>query len=286
MDTYTVIEQPREDIPVYRIRSQAGMERTIHRNHLYPIEHGDDRRQYVSVEDISGLVDGHVKADPKDSQKVDGGDIDMLVENKVDSDVMDKVCDSNGHVKECDQGNRDDEDDDDDDDCVLCTHDSRKAHKYEAKKSCLGSLNKHQDAHPKPKPRVSVKSGTSTNFQGQGSQTDNQVQPLVDIIANHRDALENRGSASEVQVDVHAGLGTDDIEQMSESEIQAQPKPLPRKSTRIIKPPVRYRDYQISQMVLRPRNYKVHALEVMVSSGVLDELDSDVVNSIVKAVMQ
>ncbi|KAH3829138.1 hypothetical protein DPMN_131150 [Dreissena polymorpha] len=66
------MEQPREDIPVYRIRSQAGMERTIHRNHMYQIEHGEDRRQYVNVEDISGLVDGHVKAVPKDSQKEEG----------------------------------------------------------------------------------------------------------------------------------------------------------------------------------------------------------------------
>ena len=36
--TYTVIEKPNEDIPVYKVKSTSGNVKTLHRNHLLPVK--------------------------------------------------------------------------------------------------------------------------------------------------------------------------------------------------------------------------------------------------------
>ena len=37
-DLYEVISQPRRDIPVFKVRSEKGIEKTLHRNHLLPVD--------------------------------------------------------------------------------------------------------------------------------------------------------------------------------------------------------------------------------------------------------
>lgn len=44
-DIYEVIEQPRQEIPVFKIRSKNGVERILHRNHLLPIQTTDTDRE-------------------------------------------------------------------------------------------------------------------------------------------------------------------------------------------------------------------------------------------------
>ena len=36
--------QPRQDIPVFKIRSEKGIEKTLHRNHLMPVTTSDAER--------------------------------------------------------------------------------------------------------------------------------------------------------------------------------------------------------------------------------------------------
>ncbi|KAH3800002.1 hypothetical protein DPMN_153626 [Dreissena polymorpha] len=40
-----VIDQPNLDVPVYRIRSPDGAEKTVHRNHLYPVTRLEEEKQ-------------------------------------------------------------------------------------------------------------------------------------------------------------------------------------------------------------------------------------------------
>ncbi len=40
-EVYQVIDQPRPEIPVYRIRSTDGTVKTLHRNHLLPVNIAD-----------------------------------------------------------------------------------------------------------------------------------------------------------------------------------------------------------------------------------------------------
>ena len=36
-ELYEVMSQPRQDIPVFKIKSEKGVEKTLHRNHLLPV---------------------------------------------------------------------------------------------------------------------------------------------------------------------------------------------------------------------------------------------------------
>lgn len=55
---YTVIEQPRDDIPVFRVRSQTGDEKILHRNHLFPVSNQDIKEDEIEAEkEKNSLVD-------------------------------------------------------------------------------------------------------------------------------------------------------------------------------------------------------------------------------------
>lgn len=42
---YEVITQPRQDIPVFKIRSEIGIKKTLHRNHLLPVDTTDTGKE-------------------------------------------------------------------------------------------------------------------------------------------------------------------------------------------------------------------------------------------------
>ena len=84
----------------------------------------------------------------------------------------------------------------------------------------------------------------------------------------------------EIRVDVK----TEDVE-IGIEEHRTPPVPQPRRSIRERKPPDKYKDYQMNQMVPRPLDYKIQALNALMNSGVLDEVDCETAHRLVGAVM-
>lgn len=71
---------------------------------------------------------------------------------------------------------------------------------------------------------------------------------------------------------------------------EKRPKPAPRdpvrKSERSKKLPVRYQDYEMNLMVPKPPDYRLHALDVFINSGVFNYVDPEVAKKVINAVMQ
>jgi len=68
------------------------------------------------------------------------------------------------------------------------------------------------------------------------------------------------------------------------------PKPAPRPPTRVSerpkKAPIRYEDYEMNLMVQRTPDYRIHALDVFINSGVFKYVDPEVAKKVINAVMQ
>ena len=60
----------------------------------------------------------------------------------------------------------------------------------------------------------------------------------------------------------------------------------PRRSARERKPPRRYEDYQMASMVPRPQDPRFQALQQVLGSGVLEELDSEMARRVVNSIFQ
>ncbi|KAL4232438.1 hypothetical protein ACF0H5_007131 [Mactra antiquata] len=65
----------------------------------------------------------------------------------------------------------------------------------------------------------------------------------------------------------------------------SRPQPVPRRSTRERRPPQKYSDFYMNQMVFRPRDNKIYALNTLLQSGILDNIDSDTVHVILGAII-
>ena len=59
-----------------------------------------------------------------------------------------------------------------------------------------------------------------------------------------------------------------------------------RRSDRQRKPPTWHDSYQMSQMVVRPYDKKMESLNILLRSGVIGELDSEVTYRLIKTLME
>lgn len=64
------------------------------------------------------------------------------------------------------------------------------------------------------------------------------------------------------------------------------PVPAPRRSSRERKPPSRFAEYHMNLVVPRPYDNKIHAMNILMSSGVLNEVDTEVAHRLLEAVMK
>ncbi len=71
----------------------------------------------------------------------------------------------------------------------------------------------------------------------------------------------------------------------SSQEAESPPTPAPRRSERSRKLPVRFDSFQMNQMVTRPYDCKLQALETLMSSGVLNQVDAEVASRMIMNVM-
>ncbi len=94
------------------------------------------------------------------------------------------------------------------------------------------------------------------------------------------------------KTDKENSKNTEETSEQPKQTEKRKPKPVPREPTRTSirerRPPIKYEDYKMNMMVTEMHNtdYRLKALNVLVNSGVFDELNSEVVKIIINAVMQ
>ena len=105
---YEVIEQPRHDIPVFKVKSEEGVEKTLHRNHLLPV--GDKAK---SEEVRTGQI-----PIPRERKSLDKLHV-PLDEKKTDaSTLIDSADTVSKEIKETDENRKEDTDAESSDDDV------------------------------------------------------------------------------------------------------------------------------------------------------------------------
>lgn len=83
------------------------------------------------------------------------------------------------------------------------------------------------------------------------------------------------------------GLTVDQLEvDNSASERRSPPQPQPRKSVRARRPPKKFDDFYMNQMVARSIDNKLSALSTLVQSGVLNNLDSETAHKMALSILQ
>jgi len=92
-DTYVVIEQPRLDIPVFKIKSeQSGLEKTLHRNHLLLVdyqgdEEEDDMVEVIEEDEMDPRNKSEMNRDASNETDKESEKSDVAESNKKISDV-------------------------------------------------------------------------------------------------------------------------------------------------------------------------------------------------------
>ena len=59
-----------------------------------------------------------------------------------------------------------------------------------------------------------------------------------------------------------------------------------RRSKRDRKLPKRFDSYQMNQITSRPLDRRLHSLQILIGSGILNEMDSDMTDKVLEAVMK
>ena len=252
-DTYIVVEQPRPDIPVFKVRSEeTERERTLHRNHLLRLEYQSDndsldeevREAATEIKDASNKVnkgtdDVITKEDSTDEESdceigQEHANVAFQYEDAHKSDVI-TTTDSHDLVEVIDEEDKRVE---------LNTVDIDK-------NSSVGKGHAHTDVRDEVD-KVDIDSkGAATVSPKQVSKTDTSV--------------------------VGGAEGETD---------RKRPVPPPRslrKSSRNKKPPDRYGDPVMYPMVTVDR--KMQTLQTLMDSGILEEVDSDMAHKIIGTIM-
>ena len=251
-ETYLIIDQPRPEIPVFKLKSdESGIEKTLHRNLLVKIQ-GEEVTEDVDV----------AEREESDETTVELDETDKMLEVTKMHDVMPG-----------------DESDNEDGDSVYETHFYGDAHK-----STVGAQPEKTD-ESKEHQKDDLEVGDVTideNLNGE----DSEIQ--VDEEHPHRKETEN-----DIQGTSNGQDKTEnkDIEDSEEKDVTIQhrnidlPVPAPRRSSRQRKPPDRYGEYVSKVMSPRPFDNRLHALDELMKSGVINNMDSEIVHKLIAAIM-
>jgi len=91
-EVYEVMEQPHQDIPVYIVRSEDGIERKLHRNHLLPV--GSSNGQKITEQE-NPVHQRPVPQPRRLPQKVSDEKVEQKLENgTVEEDIQSESSDS------------------------------------------------------------------------------------------------------------------------------------------------------------------------------------------------
>ena len=269
-ETYVVIDQPRTEIPVFKIRSKSsGTENDLHRNLLFKIEgteeEDNDEEELIIEED-------NVKTENV-AEEIDS--------EEKSHDVMHEVSDSD------EEG------------------------------SAIGTLH-HGDAHvfitqPDVRRKEAKEIQTEIPTEDAEEKEDRgekelQEEESVEQVEEQRREEESEDIESHKADELHTQQTniTKRIPQTVEPEKTTEenenlpdestnnsgndlnnnlPVPAPRRSTRQKKPPNRYGDAVAHWISPRPIDNKVKALDELLKSGVLSNMDLESAHKILKAIM-
>ena len=266
-DLFVVVEQPRPDIPVFRLRSEeTDIERTLHRNHL--------------------LLVSHQSCDEEVSEEEEDCDEDPSIEYNRDASRDEKTITNEGDVTK--------EELEKDSDCEVIGFASEAYLEGDAhiELSLVQEVNL-QTVEVRDEAELDDRSDSLEDAQPDQEEI---IEDSIDEDAEHIHSANNEFSFS-FQDDV---LAEDQIEEQSEEETHeketntdvtetaARPIPAPRtpRPTRQRKPPDRFGDYVMYRMANRQVDSRVQALDTLVKSGVLSELDSLTAHRLIQAVMK
>ena len=116
---------------------------------------------------------------------------------------------------------------------------------------------------------------------------DDTLKETVDDKTNVNDDIETDDDEivehdKEVET-VESEKGVTEVEEDTEVDIGAT---VLRRSKRERKLPKRFDSYQMNQIISRPLDRRLHSLQILLSSGILNEMDSDMTDKVLEAVMK
>ncbi|KAH3737263.1 hypothetical protein DPMN_043846 [Dreissena polymorpha] len=102
---------------------------------------------------------------------------------------------------------------------------------------------------------------------------------------NKQDTAEKESKETDTDIGETAGAASGGLQKKRKG-----PKPAPRPPTRVSdgprKAPIRYEDCEMNLMVQRPPDYRLHALDVFINSGVFKYVNPEVATKVINALMQ
>ena len=265
-EPYYVIEQPRPDIPVFKLRSyESNKERTLHQNHLLLIDDQDSEESYEDDE---------------------GEDVPVY-ENELDENV--DASNKQGNEKSDITYVIEESDSENDCGYVPRTYHYGDAHRDESENTDSRSEDRQIEAE-----------NDQMSEQVSGEESNNE--DVVHVQNNNSHSLfqengQNTTVASEQVVSDERTQERTTEEQKVEDEMEPvstvhreesttpKPIPAPRRSAREKKLPQRYDQYIMYRLASREVDNRFHALDVLAKSGVLSEMDADTAHRLISAFM-
>jgi transposase InsO family protein len=258
-DVYEIIDHPRLDIPVFRIRSvQSGNEKTLHRNHLLLFDPVD------KLSDSNDREDHHsdlVSPDISDVEEVFPVNPDRFP--TLDSDNRSEITESLAY-RDASNVLEDSEESDGEDFVYITGHNG--------------------DAHIPNDSEVSESnvelSRVSTELVNSETIPDNPPVDSVDDTGNEvvlgvEGGSNSTSAASDVAV-------SEDV--VGGEEVIFRPTPPPRRSTRQTKPPDRYGDF-VSYSLCRTPDRRLQALHQLMNSDLIQNIDNDMAHQLIRSIL-
>jgi hypothetical protein len=251
---YHVEEQPRPDMPVFRVRSEkTNTEKILHRNHLFLV----DNIENDDVDTNEELNDGNFK----DNVSSDANAIDEVV--KKDN------CDVTGNDSESEDGQSSASFTDWCGDA--CNPDTNK-------KSVVEDVVDTVEDNVAEDDFGEVEDTVEENMTGDGSDDDGDIH-------SHKEDADGVGDTSKMEMHTTDGANIEDAteKQNDETNNEVKPVPMPRRTGRTRRPPDRYGEYQMNRMAQCSGDNKFQVLDKLMNSGILDDVDSVLAYRIVRA---
>ena len=252
-ETYQIVDQPRPEIPVFKLKSdETVMEKTLHRNLLVKVQ-GHEMTEDADVANTDDSV-----------ETVEVEETDKILEVKRMHGVMPN-----------------DESDYEDGDSVYKTHLYGDAHKsvVGAQQKEVEMPHKHQEdrlEETKDDKKIAEDENSKDDVEEEdedhphGPETEDELQGQRD----GQDRTENEDTKDDEEKDAAIEHQHTDL-----------PIPAPRRSSRLRKPPDRLGDYVSKVMSPRPFDNRLHALQELMNSGIINNLDSETAHRLIAAIM-
>ena len=283
-DIYTVVGQPNVQIPVFDVRSDEGIEKRLHRNHLFRLGFIDNKTEGEDGEDVHKDSKNIEKEDKVDEEKgkevADYHSIDLEGKNVMHSNQDKK------EMREENDYDNDDEDDDSELEFVSPTNTTGDA--WTSGTSLIHDKGpvlpeKAKDSTVEKDKEKKTDDADIDTTKSKVVETATEDVHLEEIDTQVDDIEETDVILEEPDPHIEVTLET---EEKTEDEKGATGGPIPRRSTREKKQPKRFESYVMHQVTSSSVDKRVQTLQNLIGSGIFNQLDSAMTSSILDAVMK